>query len=282
MKRICILLLLFFTLNVHANDTLTRAQVYNFNVGDTFDYLNYSSVSWQGVSNSTTTSTSYSRYVIANIYYSLDSSIKYIVRVNVFPLSNSLDTLVIQNLSEYEISWDSTMYYGYHSTITIDSASRFNGRILDSFYVLDGPECQEVVSVNDIGMVYYDYYLGPCGMCPEIIYNSTTLIYYDKGSEIWGTPYYYFPTRVDTLDSSHGNFILLPTINNGAFSVNIADVGLLPVTLMVNDMSGKKTDEIKLTNLSNNINIGSHSPGVYIWKALSNGQLIQTGKLVMY
>lgn len=96
--RTAILFLFFVSaLLGHANDTLTRAQVYSFSIGDTFDYK-LSGTIWVG-----TPYENYSEYferqVIVDIYYSTNSDTLFIAKnlIDDF-LYSSYDTAVITNL----------------------------------------------------------------------------------------------------------------------------------------------------------------------------------------
>ena len=108
MRYILFVFLYVICLHAQAGDTLTRAQVYNFNVGDTFDYRN-SSVStdnWWAPMPIYTTSISYSRNVVTNIYWSADTLTKYIARKQTYPSPVSFDTLALSNINGYEVILD--------------------------------------------------------------------------------------------------------------------------------------------------------------------------------
>ncbi|MBK8657841.1 MAG: hypothetical protein IPN22_02925 [Bacteroidetes bacterium] len=74
------LLFLFVVSNVFglANDTLTRAQVYSFSVGDTFDYKHSNSyfIGTPGYQYSE----SFERHVIVGTYFSVDSNTLFIAK----------------------------------------------------------------------------------------------------------------------------------------------------------------------------------------------------------
>ncbi len=282
MKTICLIAILVFALKVVANDTLTRAQVYNFNVGDTFDYKNaeysYCSASNNGPGSSDSF-ISYFRYVIANISYSLDSSIKYIQSELVYPSPFQFDTMMLVNLSDYEVYLDSTPCtpgFGPPSII-IEDTSWYHGRICN---IITPYGCfSSSVFADGLGLILHTRVSGGLGCYGSY---SVALIYYSKGSETWGTPYYNFPTGISELSTDETQITLSPTVNNGAFNIKVTDASLLPVSIMIYDVAGREVKRTALNNADNNMNIAPCCAGMYIWKAVTHGQLIKTGKMVVH
>src|ERR1700733_11276641 len=101
----CLSFVLFFA-NAFAGDTLIRAQVYNFSIGDTFDY-SVSFIQYERGQNTQVNNLGYERCIVSNIYWSLDSSTKYIVRNWVYPQPQKIDTLILANPFFYELFNDS-------------------------------------------------------------------------------------------------------------------------------------------------------------------------------
>lgn len=60
------------------------------------------------------------------------------------------------------------------------------------------------------------------------------------------------------------------------------DEKIVPVNFTVYDTDGRMVKELRLNNLTNTVNTGACSTGVYIWKALTQGQFMQTGKMVVH
>lgn len=283
MKYIFFISIIFFALSAQANDTLTRAQVYNFSVGDTFDYRNYVDDYGGGECANppySNVSIRYTRYVIANIFYSADSSIKYIQRQQIFPQPVVFDTLVIQNPPVYEVFADTIDYYCYD--LVASDTSQYHGRTYNLFwqyprYPYHGSP-NELEFVEGLGMILSGVTFGAYGCYTT---DTTTLIYYHQGSETWGTPYSNFLTGIQSLSMSSGQISLFPTINNGAFNAKITNATLLPVNFALYDITGRQVKQLTLNNQNNNINIEPCNSGMYIWKAISLGQLIETGKIVV-
>ena len=286
MKRILLLFFIFVAMNAKAGDTLTRAQVYNFSVGDTFDYRTHFIKYYGGYDHSypdSEFSITYSRYVITQVFYSPDSSTKYIQEERLFPLPDLFDTITLQNLSGYEVDLDAVnCTINAPATIFIDSISQYHGRVTNTILQSLCMPAGEILGFgNGLGMVLNYQFSGGCGPCYDEIFDSTMLIYYAKGNEVWGTPFSDFATELQS--NVADNFIQqFPTLNDGNFCVETTDGNLLPINLMIYDITGKKMEQILLTNTYSDISIEFKSRGVYVWKALTSNQLIQTGKMVVY
>lgn len=280
-KKVLTLLLLFAAFCARANDTLTRAQVYDFNVGDTFDYQNYN-YSWVPGNSQLNSSTEYTRCIVKNIYYSINSDTEFIERLWVYPSPISFDTLTLENLSYYEAYLDTITTCGPdHWQIFVNSTSQYHGRIIDSLYENSCGGPNEIVTafVEGLGVTLKNYGY----TTPELVDGYTDqLIYYSKGSETWGTPYYDFPTAIQAVNPTEAQISLFPTVNDGSFTVKIPVGSLLPVNWVVYDITGREVKSISLTDLNNPITLDNCSQGVYVWKAFSKNGLLQTGKIIVH
>ncbi|HLP20013.1 MAG TPA: T9SS type A sorting domain-containing protein [Chitinophagales bacterium] len=185
-------LLLLFTLQLaaglYANDTLTRAQVYNFSVGDTFDYKSEGGNSCYPMWSSSTT---YTRYVIKDVYYSTNNDTLFVVRERQYPAPVIIETLVIDSPNRYEIMADYSGYFNMN--YLADSTLKLR---LDSFCV---PTAFNTVAGTTLGRSFSFQYGNGLGI--TCTYESSgegncgstateRMIYYSKGSERCGTPYY--------------------------------------------------------------------------------------------
>ena len=285
MRSITFLCCVFLGLNVFANDTLTRAQVYNFSVGDTFDYfhLTYTHDRPYGTGQILDSSYSYSRYIVTNIYFSIDSSTKFIERKEIYPPGNVYDTLVLQSLTGYEVYLDTlSCFYAAITEIAFLPNSAYNGRTINILSQLTcQPGSEKFTFCDGLGPVIVKKLLGGCGPC-SLTYDSTTLIYYNQGGETWGTPYTDFPTAIQEISASNNKMTLFPTVNDGTVNVKLSDTDLLPMDFVICDMAGKKVKQLTLTNLNNEVSLGDASTGIYIWTAISKNQIIQKGKVVIH
>ena len=289
MKIFLILLFFFCGLWVRANDTLTRAQVYNFNIGDTFDYkIAYFSVDYNA-DNFTTADTGYLRKVIEGKYLSSDSNTlfivehlhyKYIVRGDsVVQFSDFNDTLRVDSILKFVISdLDTSSLAGYSFYYYADTS--FHGRIINGY--------QLGIPLGGLHYMYYADGLGRTsagwgymdGCCSNQQYD-TTLIYYAKGAEIWGSPYYNLTTSIDQPGSDIENITLYPTLNSGTFNVKITGIRSAACQLVVNDITGREIKRVALNNSNNNITIPNLNEGMYLWSVTGPGIVLQSGKMLV-
>lgn len=282
MKCFFILILFFSALQAQGNDTLTRAQVYNFNVGDTFDYKYYSSNSYLYNPSQISLTITYARYFITGIYYSPDSVTKYIQRERLYPQPQTFDTLTLKNISTYEVELDTP---NCNSIITIVPNSHYNGRIANILgpYIdeCSSPYHHEDEYVDGLGNVLsLDWGSVPYGYDPT--WNDTTeLIYCAKGSETWGNPYYDFPATVQPLNTTNAQISLFPTINNGTFNLKITNGNRSAYQFAVYDLTGRTIKTAPLNNGVNNIMMDNSDKGMYLWSVISEGTILQSGKMIV-
>ncbi len=286
MKNALLFGILLLAVNAMAGDTLTRAQVYNFGINDTFDYkFNGWYTSYNPVSGNVITidSTRYSRYSVADIFYSIDSTIKYITRSKIFPLPLSVDTLQLGQLSENEVFLDTSINCGspaYWWSVAFGNSSVFHNRTVDTLFqsTCAGPDFTTTICADGLGIALLSY---QTGVLSQRSGYSNELIYYSKGAEKWGKPYYDFPNGIHQLNTNTGQIIIAPNINDGTFVAKINEPALLPATLFLYDIEGREVEQLHLNGQSNVINLTGLNAGLYIWKGFHQGQLVETGKMVV-
>ncbi len=170
-------------INLKANDTLTRAQVYSFNVGDTFDYHDYG----VGIKNPLPQNDSYYRVIITGKTLSVGGD-SLIITKRIYRENDTSDaTVVLTRLQEYEINLtqDSVCPLQF----SIDTGFSFNGREKNSVTTtscLNGGATYTFA--EGLGMVYKQT---SSNSNPQFdaIYTEN-LIYYSNGIIRWGTPIY--------------------------------------------------------------------------------------------
>ena len=182
MKRILLLLFILISLSkVKASDTLTVRQIFNFNVGDTFDYAY--NFSFSGGFNSRT----YSRFVITSKTTSIGNDTITYTRKQLYPAIAN-DVLVYTNL-------DSSVFQIF------DTTSRSQYLSFDTAYLVDGRLTDSLT--EDVPLSYGSHtakygeglglmYSGVPGTDGSSYWTltDTILIYYSKGTDTYGAPYY--------------------------------------------------------------------------------------------
>ena len=278
MRHTFIALLLIAFCNIYANDTLTRAQVYNFNVGDTFDYLNYSYQ--QNPFGAGYYATTYSRFVVSDISWSVDSLTKVIVHQRISPAPIVFDTLTLDSLNGYEVILD-TVWYNQNlgpDTFIITSAPYFGKTTNYITFFCCAPGWEEILFAQGLGRVV-DRTWG--GVLSNHYEDSTTLINYSGSNGTFGTPYTSFPTAVNDLSPSNQKLNIFPTLNNGVFTVETPDDMPLPLNFSVYDVQGKKVKQLTLSDKKTTVELPGVSKGLYVWKAISSEKFIGAGKVVV-
>ena len=104
--------------------------------------------------------------------------------------------------------------------------------------------------------------------------NSTSLIYYSGRTGTHGIPYTSLPTV-------NGETVLYPSLNSGTFTLATGSETHLPFDLGIYDLEGEKLFEKTLNSYSEKIQVNCLRPGLYIWRASSNGHPLQSGKMVI-
>jgi len=193
MKRILLFLFILLSLSeVKASDTLTIRQVFNFNVGDTFDYR-YSNHSERDENNCLFDFSIGSHNFIRNVIVAktlspLMDSVTYLIR-QVYP-NNQYSTIVYTNL-------DSSIFKIFDTT----QLSRYLQ--FDTSHLSDGRRTNKLILDVPLGYGYTIEYGDGVGIVSTVYGSSdgvsfffgddTSLIYYAKGSDTMGTTYYNEP-----------------------------------------------------------------------------------------
>ena len=183
MKSILLSFLILLSLSeARASDTLTLRQIYNFNVGDTFDYVSTGSVSIP----SYVIHPSFTRYIIQSKTISIaGDSITYI-RQHTYP-ALSYDTLVYTFLDSNVIMIDTLPSTGgcpIGFTIDTSWGGILYNQVSGGCDGYNNHRYQEGLGIswsNNGGGSSYD---------PPIFSNTQSLIYYSKNGVSTGTPYY--------------------------------------------------------------------------------------------
>jgi hypothetical protein len=275
MKRLLTGLLVLFFVPLMASDTLTRAQVYNFSVGDTFDYKQY--VNYWDHQYIDTTYINYSRKVITNIYYSLDSSTEFIERTTIYPLPLTKDTLTLAQVQECELCLDTSSYYK-PDVLSFFPTSAYD-RIVNIIVTYRGgpPYPYQRVFAQGLGEVMdvdNGSYLG--GQVGQT--DTFQLIYYAGGSSIWGSPYYTFPSGIGNV--SNNETIVYPSPNHGNFKL-VTALDVASEELWIYDMLGNVVCKKTITATSTPIDIQAFGSGVYVWKIVQQNKVAALGKIVV-
>jgi hypothetical protein len=253
--------------------------VFNFNVGDTFDYKQTSFNQCVGFFE-----ISYLRKVVVQKSYSINQDTIYyqyslsygnglggnqFLNVSPFDTITNLDSFAIY-LTEPLLStgnsagcvsrnYDTTFYFGYAS----DSIGIGCFESRDFFRY-----------TNRLGMTYYNLSGGgdPCGSNG----NTYELIHFANDSMHFG---------YDVLDgffdlSKISNAYLYPTSTHGLFHLSFPDAGLHSAYLILTDLLGQQVYSSPITGSETTHDISYLSSGLYTWRIISDNATIKTGKII--
>ncbi len=180
MKHTALLVMFLAFIEVKGADSLTNAQVYNVQIGDTFDYR------VSTFQNQFFNHFSYERYVVTNRILSVNGDTLFISRSRLFPLPVIQQNMVVTLLNSFVISSIVPDTNAIQSFITSQDTS-FNGRTVNYFHS-SGQNTYTFQWAEGLGETLQEFWQG-VGIPPSS-FNSTRLVYYSKGTEHWGTPYY--------------------------------------------------------------------------------------------
>lgn len=161
------------TVTLKANDTLTRAQVYNFNVGDTFDYkqTNESNLV-AGVSEV------FYRIVVDSKYYSQNNDTLFYLIRRIDSEGVTQQTLSIANPNDYELYQNMSVQPGFVSDTT---GARIKNIITHAYF--GGGVTEEFT--EGLGRTFYSSNTNDEGYNAQ---STEELIYYSISGERNGTP----------------------------------------------------------------------------------------------
>ncbi|MCW5907569.1 MAG: T9SS type A sorting domain-containing protein [Chitinophagales bacterium] len=255
-----------------ANDTLTRAQVYNFSIGDSFDYK-YSALGFIGTPH-TLYSESFKRQVIIDLYYSANSDTLFVVEKITDAYNGTYNqTVIISNLQDYEIYY-ANEFACMDTTYTTDSISQYNGRRVNESVCSGGLEAIYEVNrmVEGLGIVRkYKSYGNPL----DGFFSSTMeLMYYSKGTETWGTLQ---PVEIKDIRVQNNVVSLFPNPFSNQLTFSVADNE--QTTVLLYNFLGKQVLQQTFTN-STTINTAHLADGIYFYELRNNNGALKTGKVV--
>ena len=258
------MLLSFFVLlslsEARASDTLTIRQVFNFSVGDTFDYaqtrINY---------DLNIHSTQYNRLVISQkqISPSQDSII-----YNGHWVITNLDSIAVLEIDTVTNPapsfdfFDTTSYIGRNSNdVTTSYFERGSSYIATEGL---GETYSSSSSIANDGGRYNS--------------NVTQLIYYSNGTTSFGTPYYIIAGLNDMRATP--NIRLYPNPTTDQIHLSISDMNGSNYLLILTDILGQEVYTSSVNQSESAHDISNLSQGMYTWRLVGNNCIIKSGKII--
>lgn len=277
MKKLLLSLFILAAILGRASDTLTIREIYNFDVGDTFDYKStfYSTYHYS----IDYINYSYSRYTIAAKWFSPGHDTIYYQRSLLYPQTGT-DTIQYFALDSGMVFIDTLSAFFMNSPDPV-SVSDFSvdtmphtTRIQNHLYCTSFENSIDVKSAAGVGQVQYQSW---AGSPDEYSYSGKKLIFYHKANEVWGVPYNVVSGIYDL--SNAPNITITPSPTSGWLRLTILPLPHL-LTFTLTGICGQKVYEAPVSNGETTHDISTLPVGIYLWALEDNNGTIQTGKIV--
>ena len=299
MKKLCFLLIVFVLHSSLFAQVSSIGQVFNFSVGDTFEY--YYSAS--DVPFDTNCSAGYFIIVITsaqqaanNFTYSYNSwsndTTRCIHRLSnleeICPLPGSTcissGTYQVMNTDSAIADFTDIYSWSYGSnahvcdspfcTFIIDSTAAYHSRKRSIFNIPSDIE----IYVNGIGLALRKYYHE---FIPHYqVYDS--LIFYSKPAqgEIWGQ-FVAIDNVSGITETQEVKSELYPNPTSSDFIFSVSEITKPDLRFILFDIAGKEIKRVNINSLKTAVNCCHVSTGIYCWQLLADRDVIGRGKLVV-
>jgi hypothetical protein len=266
MKNILPLFLMCIGLSfANANDTLTRFDIYNFNVGDTFDYKRVLRYDVAGIYQ-----TGYYRHVVIGKY--LNPSQDTIAYTLIYSTTGQSYISTYTDLDTFEI-----LTPPFDSTCT--AVSEFDtlagtGIVTNSIEVSCYGTSKSVFGEGLGQVLYADFTFDGDGIQAD----TTELIYFSKGSQKWGTPYTLF---TDVPDIVLPEFLIYPNPTFNAITIQTGSVLSEQAYFNVFDVNGNVLLMQPVTSQTTKVSLNELSKGLYFYNVSQRNSRSTTRKLII-
>ena len=289
MKRILLSLFILLSLcQVRASDTLTVRQVFNFNVGDTFDYKTLFTGYYAAGAGYIPLTTCYARYIVTNKTFSLNNDTIFYTYANSFSsnptcywgyvpfsyfftnLDSGITYLDIDTLhSIYDFISDTIQSY-HDNFFNIVNTPLSHQRSHGTRRYLEGHGLYLLTDTSDMGNIdggpdYTDH-------------RVTQLVYFSNGIQSFGIPYYILAGTNDI--SNMQQIRLYPNPTTDLLHLSISEINGTNYQLILMDILGLEVYTSPTTQGESSHDISNLSPGIYTWRLMGNNSTIKSGKIV--
>lgn len=271
-------MLLLTGLTLFANDTLTRQEIYDFAVNDTFDYRmdRYSAETHGGITDVNLDTSYLARYVVTSIFYSADTTTKYIERLIVTSVPVKYDTIKLNppTGNEVELSFQQLVY---GDSAFISGEPLFFNQPVNTTYERRGYTWITKKYARGLGKVYEN---SSGGVMSYSFNNTTTLIYYSGSKGVMGTPYTNYPLSVN--DVSNTETLSVYFTPDDRLHITQASNSRQPFQFRVYDISGRLVAGTTVSDNVSYISVANVVSGMYIWLAVFNDNTTLNGKVMVH
>jgi hypothetical protein len=240
-------------INVSGQEISTVYEIYNYEIGDVFHFNAWGSAAGSGYG-------SHTNIEILNKYYSSSGDTLFYSRQVSRVYSDLegteyyyyIDTSKVTNL-------DSLINYGNINAVYSDPAL-YNNRIINYYEWSNLNSYEEDKWVEGCGRAYkYWYY----DILPfDFIEEEIELIYYLKGEEEWGEPFF---VKIPEINSNSSTVNIYPNPAKEYLNISVSNFPLNEAEIYIYSTLGKVVNFIKEYNSQNDqINISNLPKGIYI------------------
>ena len=295
MKQLFLFVFAYFS-QIKASDTLTIRQVYNFDVGDTFDYYQESSYGVPVGYNCDHINMKGTQRNIILGRFDVADSITYIVYSEFTPYpqayidtvvinrvdSNLLDTLVsmqarhysffpfryIGNIRQLNFSYNSQSIVNWDTIANVVSSSSNNwippqNNYSDSWFY------------KGLGMTYLNsQYIDGNGSLNCLFYQ---LVCYSKGNKHACGPNYL--AGINDIEKGV-NVKVYPNPASDQLHLSVTNAGQLNARFIITDILGQELFSMPVIQDESTLDISKFSQGIYTWKLVSENSVLKTGKVI--
>ncbi len=279
------ILLILFSIKLIAQIPPTTQEIFNFNIGDEFQY---SADNNNGPPEG-------EKSIIIGKYYSINSDTLYYIFDNhnyvssfnpnpephlEYTFHNNIDTIPYIYLDSSVFYYLKMCYLNtpnpYFSNYNLDTTTTNCQNETHNFYIATSnfePDVYSVHLVKRLGYTYYSFY---SSSAIPIIDISSRLIYYKKGDTICGTPDPVFLS----IDKHHNNssFKVFPNPTNDMAYLELPDND--EYLIEVFDLTFKNIFRKKIHSNKFSLDVSNYSNGIYILKLYNKNKSYYTRLIV--
>jgi type IX secretion system substrate protein len=247
---ITVLSIVLFSMQLKSQDISTIREIYDYNISDVFHY------DYEG-GDGTNAEFRITNIEILDKYYSPDNSILYYVR-----------DIAKKTRSSWEPEWEYSYYIDTFSYANLDSlinegdidtvftrSNLYNGRLINQYLEGNGNYNSSSDYVVGCGLASW-YYSSVGGGISE-----SHLVYYQKGSEVWGQK-----LQVGIIDNDFQDKQILIYPNPASTVINVEFNEPVAGYVLVYSISGKFIKKIELRPELRTIDISNFKPDSYLFK----------------
>lgn len=267
-KIIPFLLYLSLSITVSGQTESTRAEIFNFEIGDIFHtyYYHHWGESYETEKYSTISILDkfYSQ-TGDTLFYEEEIHCELVIWWDSTYYSDSIDTLIIDEL-------DSLVLNGQADSVYSDP-ELYNGRQITS-YIYASPDFENGGYINYVTGCGGPYFWEHTDFYGDL--SGNYLVYFKKGDEEWGTPYF---VSIPEKNSRYKQIKLYPNPASVSFIIGRMDQKLLDLQVSIYSSDGSCIKTLSLKSGENQVNISDLPEGFFIVK-ISNGSEIFYSKLI--